>query len=242
MKSTWRLFALVAAALFSSAAICASTEPYVPDNAKKLLPQLASTVDAKWPAFQYPWFLAGQIEQETCITLKSSKCWTPYAELKTDREWGIGLGQLTIAYNADGSERFNAFNDVKKLDAQLRDWKFENRYDASLQLIAVVVRDKLEFSKITGVENQFEQSAFMFVTYNSGSTLKDRALCRATQGCNPNLWFGNVEHTSYKSRVAVKGYKKSWFEISREYPVNIMKQRSPKYEQFFKPLTTEKAK
>lgn len=209
--------------------------PVLPPNAVKLLPELQKKIASKWPSYEYPWFLAGQIEQETCISLKHSKCWSPYAGLKTSREVGIGLGQLTIAYNKDGTERFNAFKDVRKLDRDLADWAFEQRYDADKQLLAVVVRDKFEYGKIAGAANSLEHSAFFFNSYNGGpgGMLQDRRLCKTVPGCDSSKWFGNVERTSYKSKVAAKGYGKSFFEISREYPRNIIYVRSPRYKPYF---------
>lgn len=207
----------------------------LPTNAITNGPFLAKHLADKWPSYEYPWFIFSQVEQETCISLKHSKCWSEKAELKTSRELGFGLGQLTIAYDKAGKERFNAFAEVKRLDAALADWKFEDRFDANKQLLAVVIRDKFEYSKIAGAANALEHSAFFFNSYNGGpgGMLQDRRLCKATAGCDPAKWFGNVENTSYKSRVAVKGYGKSFFEISREYPRNIIYVRSPRYKPYF---------
>lgn len=207
----------------------------LPVNAQTNFPILQKHLANKWSTYEYPWFIAGQVEQETCISLKHSKCWSRKAELKTSREYGFGLGQLTIAYDAAGKERFNAFAEVKKLDKDLADWAFEQRYDADKQLLAVVVRDKFEYSKIAGAANALEHSAFFFNSYNGGpgGMLQDRRLCKATAGCDSSKWFGNVENTSYKSKVAVKGYGKSFFEISREYPRNIIYVRSPRYKPYF---------
>lgn len=228
--------------LFSSSAFCTDAESLkaLPVNAQTNFPLLQKHLAAKWPNYQYPEFIAGQVEQESCISLKHSKCWSSRAELKTSREYGVGLGQLTIAYNKDGTERFNAFNDVRKLDRDLADWAFEKRYDADKQLLAVVIRDKYEYGKITGAANPLEHSAFFFNSYNGGAggMLKDRRLCKSTPGCDSSKWFGNVERTSYKSRVAAKGYGQSFFAISREYPHNIIHVRSLRYKPYFN--TTQK--
>ena len=199
------------------------------------LPLLKSTLDIKWPdrPIELNEYLAAQIEQETCISLKHSKCWTAKAGLHTSRELGISYGQFTIAYRADGSIRFNAMEDVKRLDRDLKNWNMETRYDPKLGMIALVVRDKSEFAKVTGAATFTDRVAFMFVSYNSGSPLRDRRLCRTVPGCDSSKWFGNVEKTSYKSRVAAKGYGQSFFEISRAYPRNIIYVRSPRYKPYF---------
>jgi len=55
-------------------------------------------------------------------------------------------------------------------------------------------------------------------------------VCSNTQGCNPRLWFGHIEHTSLKQKTAQAGYGKSFFEINREYAVNVVFKRRAKYD------------
>lgn len=207
----------------------------LPVNAQTNFPILLEQIEEFWPEYELPWVLAGQVEKETCITLKHSKCWSRHAELKTSREFGFGLGQLTIAYKADGSVRFNAWEEVKLLHPALKDWKWEDRKDAKLQLIAVVVRDKMEYARVKGAANPREHTAMFLNSYNGGfgGLTQDRKLCSTKPNCNPAYWFGHVEKYSYKSRVAVKGYGKSFFDISRAYPPEIMDVRSAKYKPFF---------
>ena len=91
--------------------------------------------------------------------------------------------------------------------------------------------DRIAYKQITFASSDFERQAFMFSAYNGGAggVFKDRALCRATTGCDQNKWFGNVEKYSFKSKVAAKGYGKSFFEINREYVQGIMNSRWIKY-------------
>lgn len=204
----------------------------LPPNAVTNLPVLQTQIKQVWAEFKWPEYLAGQVEQETCPSLKSAQCWSERATLKTSRELGIGLGQLTITYNKDGTERFNTFKDVQRLDAGLRNWSFADRFDKNRQLRALVVMDKLNWSKVTGVPGDKDRAAMMFVSYNAGAgrVLSDRRLCKATRGCDQSKWFGNVENTSYlRSVKKVKGYGKTFFETSREYPRNIIFTRSPRY-------------
>lgn len=212
--------------LFSQLAL---GQNFIPDNAKKYAPLLKKELINKWPEITPKNVFAGQIEQETCISLKHKGCWSPTVELKTSREYGFGIGQLTLAYNKDGSERFNAFNDVKKLDKDLASWKWENRFDPSFQMRAMVIYDKSLYSKIPN--DVKEKLPFMFAMYNGGAggILQDRRLCISTSGCNPNLWFGNVAKTSFKSKIKPKGYGQSFFDTNRGYPENIIHIRAPKY-------------
>ncbi len=77
-----------------------------------------------------------------------------------------------------------------------------------------------------------DRLAMMLSGYNggNGAVLQDRKLCQASPGCDPDRWFGHVEHHSRKAKVAARGYGKSFFAINREYPRTILFARSRKYE------------
>lgn len=205
--------------------------PTLPPNAIPLLSLLRKTLDLLWSTIPARSYMAAKIEQETCISLKHSKCWSTRAELKTNREYGFGLGQTTVAYKKDGSERFNVWKDLIRLDPVLKaKWTWDNRFDAELQLRATVVKSKMSYDVIRfPTYNQEEHLAFGFVTYNSGSVLIDRRLCINVKGCDPSRWYGHVELHSSKSKIAQKGYGQSFFAISRAYPRNIMYVRREKY-------------
>ena len=205
--------------------------PKLPKNAVPLIPVLSDTLDQLWPNMSMRSFMGAKIEQESCISLTHSKCWSPYAELKTAREYGFGLGQITVAYKKDGSERFNVWKDLTKLDPVLKKkWTWENRFDSTMQIRATVIKSKMSYDAVRfTTANELEHLAFGAVTYNSGSVLIDRRICIDTKGCDPSKWFGNVELYSVKARIAQKGYGKSFFDISREYPKNILFVRRPKY-------------
>lgn len=194
----------------------------LPQGAVTLLPVLRDELGSQWPSAPLKSAFAAQVEQETCISLKSKGCWNPRTELKTSREYGFGLGQLTI------TSRFNAWEEVKGMDKDLRSWKWEDRYDPRLQLRAMVVKDRYNYERFPDVPGR---QAFMFASYNGGlgGTLSDIKMCRATQGCNPALWFDHVEHTSLKAKTKVKGYGQSFFDINREYVRNILMVRRGKY-------------
>lgn len=214
-----------------------SVFPFIPPNAKLYLPLLAQEAKSKWPDLKEPWTLAGQVEQESCISLTNKRCWSPTAELKTSREWGIGLSQVTIMYDKNGKIVMNSMEDIKRLDPTLKGWNLTTtRLDPTYQLRALLVYDKSIYDKFPKtITNQYEKIAFTLAAYNGGlgGTLSDRRLCQNTKGCNPDLWFGNVEKTSFKAKIKVNGYGKSFYEINREYPRNILTLRRQKYESFF---------
>ncbi|MGE5515073.1 MAG: lytic murein transglycosylase [Bacteroidota bacterium] len=197
----------------------------VPAAAVPLIPVLRGEIAARWPDLAIPSALAAQVEQETCISLKSKGCWNPRTELKTSREYGFGLGQLTV------TSRFNAWDEVRGMDAGLRDWRWEDRYDARLQLRALVVKDRFNARSFATAATPADQLAFAFAAYNGGigGALSDIKQCRATTGCDPGRWFGHVERTSLKARAKVAGYGQSFFDINRGYVRAVLIERRLKY-------------
>ena len=203
-----------------------------PEAAKPLLPLLKQAQTAYWPDMALPSTLGAQVEQETCITLKHRSCWNPRAELKTSREQGVGLGQLTRAFNPNGSTRFDAMTDLTKVySKELAGLDWKNPYDPALQLRALVLKDKQSCGLIKGAKTPRDQLAMCFAAYNGGSggLNSDRKVCAGTKGCDPGQWFGHVENTSLKAKAALPGYGKSFFAVNREYVTNIMVVREPRY-------------
>lgn len=200
----------------------------LPAGAVQHLPVLAGEIDSAWPALPMRSMLAAQVEQESL--------WKPNARLKTAREYGFGLGQFTIAYRADGSERFNAWREVQDLDPALAGWKWADRYDVRLQLRAVVVKNRACFARLRPlVDDDYNALAMCDAAYNGGlgGLYSERRLCAAAEGCDPDRWFGHVERHSGKSRAKWNGYGKSAFEINREHVRNVMVVRRTKYAAWF---------
>lgn len=190
-----------------------------------------NVVDSTWSDVEIPSGIAALFEQETCITLTHSKCWSRFAELKTDREYGFGLGQITV------TSRFNVFNEVRALDSRLKQWKWDDRYNAEFQMIAGVAMLKRNYRIFKDAETPRERFAFATASYNGGigGVQSDQRICRNTSGCNPNRWFGNVERTSLKAKTSVNGYSKSFYQINREHSHNIMNVRREKYKPLVDP-------
>lgn len=207
----------------------------LPAGAKIYLPMLVERQQAIWPDAPMPSFMAAQIEKESCITLKHSKCWNPNAQLKTSREWGRGLGQVTTAYRADGSVRFDKQEELRNQFPSLSGWTTDRWADPGFQLTAIVEMDKSIFKRQRDAATVLDRLSFTLSAYNGGEggLLQDRRLCANTPGCDPARWTGHVEKTSLKQKVAVKGYGKSFFEINREYVSTILGDRRKKYEPYF---------
>lgn len=207
----------------------------VPPRALQYLPILVAQQHAIWPNAPHPSFLAAQVEQESCISLTHSKCWNPSVQLKTSREWGRGLGQVTTAYRADGTVRFDRQAELRDQFTSLRGWTTDRWADPTYQLTAIVEMDFSIFRRTRDAADDRERLAFMLAAYNGGEAgvLQDRRLCANTPGCNPRFWFAHVERASLKSKAPMKGYGRSPFSINREYPAAILGFRKPKYDKFW---------
>ncbi len=208
----------------------------VPANAQVHLPTLAQESYEYWPDLEMRSVLAAQIEQETCRTLKHRRCWSRFAELKTSREYGFGLGQHTRAFRADGSARFDARAEALARYPDLAGWSFENRFDARLQIRAVVLGNRDCFRRVTKLgPNEYNALAFCDAAHNGGMNgmLNERRICMSVDGCDPDLWFDNVEMHSLKSRVPSPGYGDSFYGINRTHVKNVMVVRRQKYIEWF---------
>ncbi len=199
----------------------------LPANARQYAPLLLAEQRDHWPDMPDPAVLMAQVEKETCITLKHRRCWTPYAELKTDREWGVGFGQITK------TSRFDALAELRsQFPEQLRGWAWDSAtlYDPAFQMRGLVLMDKRNFNVFKTAAATSDRLAFMLASYNGGvgGTLGEIAMCRGAQGCRPDVWFGNVEHTSKKGRTAANGYGQGFFHINRGYVRRVLA-RAPDY-------------
>ena len=203
----------------------------IPQNFMFHKDTLVEVMKRKWPDNPYPSAVAGQIEQETCITITHKKCWSRFAELKTSRERGVGLGQHTM------TARFDALAEARGLDSDLKEWNWDSPYSAEMQMVALLSMMKRNYG-IFKSTSDLDRYAFALAAYNGGigGIQADQRICRNTKGCDDKLWFGNVENTSLKAKVKVSGYGKSFFEINREYPVNILLKRRQKYKPFIDPF------
>jgi hypothetical protein len=209
---------------------------YVPPNALKYLPMVKSEAKTYAPGITIPWYFGSLIEQESCISLRHSRCWSPESELNTKRELGLGFGQLTKAYNQDGSIRFDALEDLKSRHKELRElsWStFKSRPDLQIRSMIVMIRTNYNF--LSQVDDPFERLAMSDAAYNGGlgGLNKERITCNLAKGCDSKVWFGNVEKYCMKSKAALYGTR-SACDINREHVTNVMYIRLGKYEPYFR--------
>lgn len=220
--------------LIAGAAHAQDVKTFIPDRAHQHLPVLTQQVKDVWPSFHAPNYFAALIEHESCISLKHSRCWSPTSRLKSDREEGAGLGQLTRAFKADGSIRFDALEESKRLDPKgLNELRWETVYSRpDLQMRVIVLMTRQAWNRLVSqVSQNGPRLAFTDAAYNGGlgGVMNERRACGLRSGCNPNEWFGHVEHVCLKSKKPLYG-NRSACDINRHHVHDVLHVRMPKYE------------
>jgi hypothetical protein len=203
----------------------------VPARAFPHLPVLKAEIDRQWPDMIAPSYFGGLIEHESCITLKHSRCWSPASRLKSQREEGAGLGQITRAWHPDGRLRFDALAEMRDRHPALRELDWSNIYQRpDLQMRAVVLKVRNDYRALSTIQSPGVRLHFADAAYNGGlgGVHRERRACQVTLECNPQLWFGHVERTCLKSRQPLYGGR-SACDINRHHVHDVIHVRAPKY-------------
>lgn len=205
-----------------------SANAAVPTQAHQYLPMLSAEIDRTWPGIPDRAYMGGLIDHESACPIKRS-CWKPTARLKSAREEGGGLGQLTRAWRADGSLRFDKLAEMREAHPALRELSWSTLYqrpDLQMRTMIVMVKaDYLFFRDRTAAP-----LAFADASYNGGrgGVEKERRACGLKAGCDPNRWFGHVERVCLKSRVPLYG-NRSACDINRHHVHDVIHTRTPRY-------------
>lgn len=213
---------LVSAVLVFAFVGFARAQP-VPPPAQAMAPLVVQEIEQHWPTVPRRSYIGALIEKESCKTLSHPHCWSPAARLKTTREEGAGLGQITRAWHPSGALRFDALAETRALDPHaLQELAWDTVYtraDLGVRAILVKLRDCHQRFERLGMHDAMTRMAFCDAAYNGGlgGVQQDRKLCALTAGCDPHQWFGHVEHHSSKSRVKWQGYGDSAFDINRAH-------------------------
>lgn len=186
--------------------------------------------------FGYPYYFAGLIEHESCITLTHKKCWNPSSQLLTKREQGIGLFQLTRAWKEDGTLRFDTLSELRKnhMD-QLKELSWSNVVQRpDLQIRAGLLLIKTNYNRLYPVTDGFERLAMSDAAYNGGlgGLLKERTTCGLAKDCDPQYWFDHVERYCLKSMKPLYGNRSSC-DINRYHVQDVLFRKMAKYKTYF---------
>lgn len=171
-------------------------------------------------------YFGGLVEHETGPCPGGRKCWRPTAQLKTAREEGAGLGQLTRAWSPDGRLRFDALTEMRSRHPVLAELDWATVYHRpDLQLRALVLKSRDDWRWI-GAGARIE---FVDLAYNAGRgrVSQDRRACGMMEGCDPAQWWGHVELTCTAGRAPIYGTR-SACDISRRHVSDVLN-RAAKY-------------
>lgn len=225
-RAFWLWVLLCVCQALASLAVAA---PKLPNQAPQYLPILIEELNTYHPKVQIAQFYPGLVEQESL--------WKLNATLKTSREWGCGFGQFTVAYNANGTVRFDALAETKRLHKSLSGWNWADCANARYQLRAVVLKGKQHerFCEVY-MDTPEDVKKCMGSSYNGGEGgfTKRIRMCRAKADCNPRLWDANLEKQCAASNTKVHGYGESFCEINSRYPGRVFK-RMEKYQPYMSP-------
>lgn len=213
--------ALVAAAIIISGMLGLVGKAHaagIPPQAEQYLPLLQAEIRQQWPAHPVPGYFGGLIEHETG-PCPGRQCWQPTARLKTAREEGAGLGQLTRAWSPDGRTRFDALAEMRSQHPALAELDWATIYQRpDLQLRALVLKSRDDWRWLGQPPIEFVDLAY---NAGRGRVSQDRRACALTKGCDPKLWYGQVELTCTASRQPIYGTR-SACDISRHHVADVM--------------------
>ena len=184
------------------------------------------------------------IEHESCIYLLHIKCWDPTSRLKTKREEGAGLAQLTRAYRKDGSIRFDTINNLRKeYMEELKYLTWKNVYKRpDLQIKAMILLYRKNYNYLNKViKDEISLLAMADAAYNGGlkGVNRDRSYCKLLKNCNKNIWFNNVEKTCTKSKKILYANKNAC-DINRYHVRDVLLIRINKYLDYYNLLDLNK--
>lgn len=224
--------AMVIAIVWASMSQFAQAEVKTPAGlvrAQALAPVIVQEVDQHWSAIPRRSYLGALFEQETCPSLSHSMCWSSTARLKTSREEGGGLAQLTRAWTQSGVLRFDSLEEVRGMaPTALEGLDWQTVYERpELSVRAALIKLRACHQRLQALAPDLDEMArlaFCDSAYNGGwsHVQQDRQLCALQAGCNPSQWFGHVELHSVKSRTKWQGYGLSAYEINREHVRNTV--------------------
>jgi hypothetical protein len=193
------------------------------------------------PNFILPPYFPALIEHESCVRLCGNnyyarRCWNPKSRLKTKREEGAGLFQITRVFNKAGRVRWDMLNTLRrKYPKQLHELNWNNIYNRpDLQIKAGLLLWRSNWDRLSKDIPVMSRIAFADSIYNGGYVwlYRERQICKLKKGCDPDKWFGNVEKIkSARAKRKLYGNRTAW-DINRHHVKDVFT-RIDKYLQYY---------
>jgi membrane-bound lytic murein transglycosylase MltF len=94
----------------------------------------------------------------------------------------------------------------------------------------MVLKTRSDYLSLRMVSDPYRRLEFTDAAYNGGlgGVQKERRACGLKPNCDPQQWFGHVEHTCLKSRTPLYGGR-SACDINRHHVHDVVRVRSLKY-------------
>lgn len=205
----------------------------VPPQSKPYLPVVTKQMREVIPGFHKPEYFGALIEHESGCPSIPDMCWNPKARLKSAREEGAGLGQITRTFNPDGSIRFDILKEMRSLDPRgLNELRWDTVYDRpDLQIRAMLLLSRQNWARVKQLTSDTDFQIYLTdLAYNAGfgRVLNDRRACALQRGCDPQKWHSHVEKTCTASTKPLYGTR-SACDISRHHVHDVVDVRMSKY-------------
>ena len=214
-----------------------SVKTDIPPGAKQYGPLILKEQARIFPGVPYPAYILALTEHETCIHLKHPRCFNPAARLKTSKEEGAGLPQITRTFRPDGSVKMDVLTDyVRRYNKELHDLSWSNVYsrpDLQARFTSLMLRDL--YKHYYRIPDPWQRTHFVDSAYNGGPGMldKERMACGLAAGCNPNIFPHNVERYCLRNKNSIYGTRNAC-DINRYHVDDVLYVRFPKYRDLFK--------
>lgn len=219
--------------------ICVNTfasNEYIPPQAFQYKETIRTEINNHFPDLIDYNYVPSLIEHESCISLKSKRCWRATSELRTSREQGIGFFQITRTFRTDGSVRFDTLSDMKKLykqDLQAANWD-DIKYQPKIQIRMGILMLRDNYKRLYNVPDVVNRLQMMDAAHNTGigNVFKKRRACGLAKNCNPNVWYNNVADQCIGLNAALYG-KRSACDIVKHHVFDVFENKLPKYQRHY---------
>lgn len=224
--------------LISSSVLAQNVRTYIPPQAFEYKEIIYNELETYFPWIPDYNYVPSLIEHESCISLRHSRCWRSTSELKSKREQGVGLGQVTRTYREDGSIRFDTLKNLKNMyKAELKEASWDTikqRPDIQIRLIVLLLRS--DYKQLYNLNDDMVRLHMTDSAYNGGirDVHRSRRACGLAKNCDPQFWFNHTERYIQKSPRILYG-NRSAIDINKHHVDDIFNTRLPKYKnQYFK--------